>query len=124
MMAMELKRTLVIGASENPERNSYLAVIKLQQNHHPVFALGIQEGFIRNVPIQVGQPPITDLDTVTLYIRPEIQKNYYDYILGLHPKRIIFNPGTENDIFCKRAEKLHISCINACTLVLLATYQY
>jgi predicted CoA-binding protein len=121
---MVSKRTLVIGASENPERTSHLAVLKLLKNNHTVFAIGQQKGLIEQVPIVVGQPAIPDLDTVTLYIRPEIQQNYYDYILSLRPKRIIFNPGTENAVFRKRAEKLHISCINACTLVLLATYQY
>lgn len=118
------KKTMVIGASENPERYSYLAVEKLKRYGHPVIALGRQTGLIGDVPIVTGKPTEEEVDTVTLYINPALQDQYIDYILSLHPKRIIFNPGTENEKFFELAKSFDIKPLEACTLVLLGTGQY
>lgn len=121
---MDTKKTLVLGASANPARYSFLAINRLVQHHHPVVAIGMREGLVGNVPIIKDHPPIEDINTVTLYLNPVNQQPYYDYILSLHPKRIIFNPGTENDELTALAEKNGIKTMEACTLVLLGTGQY
>ncbi|MEO6404186.1 MAG: CoA-binding protein [Ferruginibacter sp.] len=121
---MPSKKTLILGASENPARYSYLALHKLLSHQHPVVAIGKKEGSLQNVPIQKGLPPVQEIDTVTLYLNPANQKAYYDYILSLNPKRIIFNPGTENDELEELANKKGIKTLNACTLVMLSTNQY
>lgn len=121
---MEKKKTLVIGASENPSRYSYLAVQKLTAHQNPVIALGLRNGFIGTTPIINEKKPLDNIDTVTLYLNPQRQKEYYDYILSLQPKRIIFNPGTENDELSSIATKKGIMCMEACTLVLLSINQY
>lgn len=118
------KKTLVLGASENPARYSNLAVKKLSSHQHPVVAVGRRKGQIADVKISTEQDPIDDLDTVTLYLNPVNQKPYYDYILSLKPKRIIFNPGTENEELESLANKAGIETIEACTLVMLSTSQY
>lgn len=119
-----MKKTLVLGASENPSRYSYLAVNRLLQHHHPVVAIGRRKGKVQDVDIITGQPEMNDIDTVSLYLNPGNQKPYYDYILSLHPKRIIFNPGTENPELEKMAKEKGIEPIEACTLVMLGTGQY
>ena len=121
---MKKKKTLVIGASANPERYSYLAVKKLTANQHPVVALGNRKAQVGDTVIETDKIPHTDIDTVTLYLNPARQKEYYDYILSLHPSRIIFNPGTENDELASLAEEKGITTMEACTLVLLSTGQY
>ncbi|OJW84945.1 MAG: CoA-binding protein [Bacteroidetes bacterium 46-16] len=119
-----MKKTLVLGASENPSRYSYLAVNRLLQHHHPVVAIGRRKGKVQDVDIITEQPEMNDIDTVTLYLNPGNQKPYYDYIFSLHPKRIIFNPGTENPELEKMAKEKGIEPIEACTLVMLGTGQY
>ena len=121
---MNSKNTLVLGASLNPQRYSYLALNKLKAYGHPVVAIGKKEGSFNNIEIVTGTPPFKNVDTITLYLNPANQKPYYDYILGLHPKRIIFNPGAENDELAALAGKNGIQVMEACTLVLLSTNQY
>ena len=121
---MEKKKTLVIGASANPSRYSYLAVQRLSANQHPVLALGIRKGSIGNIEIETEKKSFEQVDTITLYVNPTRQKEYYDYILSIQPKRIIFNPGTENDELWELAEQKGIEVMEACTLVLLSTGQY
>ena len=121
---MQHKKTLVIGASENPQRYSYLAVQKLTAHKHPVIALGKRSGYIGNTIIETEHKPFGNIDTVTLYLNPARQKEYYEYILSLHPKRIIFNPGTENDELYELAKAKGIAVEEACTLVMLSTHQY
>lgn len=118
------KKTLVLGASENPERYSFLAVNKLIGRGHPVIAIGKKTGNIAGIEIQTTPPDLKDIDTVTLYLNANNQRLYYDYILALNPKRIIFNPGAENQELVTLAEARHITCVNACTLVLLSTDQF
>ena len=93
---MTSKKTLVLGASPNPDRYSFLAVNKLANYGHSVVPVGIKKGKIQDMEIINENVAVEDLDTVTLYLNPTNQKPYYDYILSLNPKRIIFNPGTEN----------------------------
>lgn len=121
---MEKKKTLILGASSNPSRYSYLALNKLLANKHPVIAIGKTKGVVSNVQIETETISATDIDTVTLYLNPLNQKPYYDYLLSLNPTRIIFNPGTENDELETLAKKNGIKVMEACTLVLLATGQY
>lgn len=119
-----IKKTVVLGASENPERYSYLAVERLSKKNHPVIAIGKKAGLVNGVPIITNHPAEKDVDTVTLYLNPTLQKAYYEYIFSLHPKRIIFNPGTENDELANLAKAKGIQTIEACTLVMLSTGQY
>jgi predicted CoA-binding protein len=121
---MSNKKTVVLGASPNPGRYSNIAVNKLTAYRHPVVAIGQRQGKIGNVEIQTGQPMQDEVDTITLYLNPTNQKPFYDYILSLSPKRIIFNPGTENDELERLAEQKGIETMEACTLVMLSTGQY
>ena len=118
------KKTVVLGASDNPSRYSYLAVERLQKHNHPVVAIGEQAGKVGPIDINTEQLPLTGVDTVTLYLNPKNQQQYYDYIFSLQPKRIIFNPGAENEELAALAESKGIQPIEACTLVMLSTGQY
>lgn len=120
----EKKKTLVLGASDNPSRYSYLAIRRLRSHGHPVIAIGRRQTFVEDVPITTEKKPDTGIDTVTLYLNPKHQQEYYDYILSLKPKRIIFNPGAENDELAELAKAKNIQPVEACTLVLLGTGQY
>lgn len=121
---MSYKKTIVLGASTNPARYSFLAVNSLLAHQHEVIAVGNKKGAIASVEIDNGMPAAEGVDTVTLYLNPTNQKPYYDYILAVKPKRIIFNPGSENDELVELAENAGIKTIEACTLVLLSTGQY
>jgi uncharacterized protein len=121
---MSAKKTLVLGASDNPSRYSFLAVQKLQRFGHPVAAIGRKKSFVGDIPIETEQSAFTDIHTVTLYLNPSHQQEYYKYILSLKPQRIIFNPGTENEELYQLAKDNGISAIEACTLVMLSTNQY
>jgi len=118
------KTTLVLGASTNPSRYSNLAINKLRRYDHPVVAIGKRNGMIGDTPVETNTRKIDDLDTVTLYINPNNQKQYYQYIMDLKPRRLIFNPGTENEELADMARKEGIQPLEACTLVLLSTGQY
>ena len=118
------KKTLVLGASSNPARYSYLAMQRLRAHDHSVVAIGRRVGRVADVDITKEHLPENDVDTVTLYLNPKNQVEYYDYILNLHPKRIIFNPGTENEELIQKAKENNIDPVIACTLVMLSTGQY
>jgi len=121
---MKGKKTLILGASDNPSRYSYLALKKLKANGHSVVAIGRKKTVVDDTVIGNEKLPQEDIDTVTLYLNPDHQKEYYDYILSLKPKRIIFNPGTENDELLELAKKENIQTLEACTLVMLSTHQF
>ena len=121
---MTNKKTLVLGASANPLRYSNLAVNKLALKGYDVIAIGKRTGKIGDVDIITEQKEIDALDTVTLYLNANNQKQYYDYIISQKPKRIIFNPGAENDELSAMAKENGILPEEACTLVLLSTGQY
>ena len=118
------KKTLVLGASGNPSRYSYLALQRLQSHQHPVVALAKRKAIVGSIPIETEKKAWEGIDTVTLYLNALHQKEYYDYILSLKPKRIIFNPGAENDELAALAKQNNIQPLEACTLVLLSTSQY
>ena len=118
------KKTLVIGASDNPERYSFLAVNRLRNAGHPVVAIGLKPVQVADIKVDTEKKAFEEVDTVTLYLNPARQKEYYDYILSLHPNRIIFNPGTENEELETMAKEKGIQTMEACTLVLLSTGQF
>ncbi|HEY3406516.1 MAG TPA: CoA-binding protein [Ohtaekwangia sp.] len=120
------KKTVIIGATTNPARYAYLAAQNLTAYKHEMVPVAIHSGevFGKTILDLRTKPKIEGVDTVTLYIGPQRQTEWYDYILSLKPKRIIFNPGTENDEFEKMAEEKGIEAIEACTLVMLRTGQY
>jgi predicted CoA-binding protein len=118
------KRTLLIGASTNPERYGYKATVALQSKKHEVIPVGLKEGEINGIKILTGKPEIKDIDTVTLYVGPSNQAEWMDYVIGLNPKRVIFNPGTENPEFEALLQKNKIEPIEACTLVMLSIGNY
>lgn len=124
MSTKDNKKTLILGASANPERYSFLALNRLLNAGHEVVAIGKTKTVINGVPINTEQKPYSGIHTVTLYLNPDHQKEYYQYILSLHPKRIIFNPGAENEELQSLAQEKGIETMNACTLVLLSTGQY
>ncbi len=118
-------KTLVIGATDKTDRYAYKAVDLLLKNHHEVVGLGRQEGEVLGVKILNGKPDLKGIDTVTLYVGPDHQPAYYDYILALKPRRVIFNPGTENPAFEELIHKQGgIEAIEACTLVMLTVGNY
>lgn len=118
------KLTLVIGASENPQRYSHIATKRLTAHGHPVLAYGLKDGKIGEIPITRTWPSDVEIDTVTMYVGLKGQEELIDKIIALHPKRVIFNPGTENPSFYLQLEKAGIPYMEACTLVLLSVGDY
>ncbi|WP_410220145.1 CoA-binding protein [Pedobacter sp.] len=119
-----MKKTLIIGASTNPERYAYKAAHMLTAKGHSIINIGVKEGEVAGVKIEKPSEPYHDVDTITLYIGVPTQPQYYNYILETKPKRVVFNPGTENAEFEDMLEQNGIEAIEACTLVLLTTGQY
>lgn len=117
-------KTLVFGASLKEERYSNMAIRKLRKYDHPVVAIGGREGKVQDVEILKGHPELADIDTITMYMGADRQRDHYEYLLGLKPNRIIFNPGAENEELVKLANEKGIETLNACTLVMLSTDQY
>ena len=113
------KKTLVIGGSTKPERYSNKAILKLLSYGHPVESIGLKDAHVESVSIVTGTPDFSEIHTVTMYIGAHRQPDYYNYIIGLSPIRIIFNPGTENDELVRLAEKSGIEVVKNCTLVML-----
>jgi predicted CoA-binding protein len=123
-MSPEAPVTLVLGASPKPDRYSNLCVRRLVQHGHAVIAVGRREGAIGEVPIVPAIPQGRPVDTVTMYLNRENQRPWEGLLLKLRPRRIIFNPGAENDELARRAGEAGIGTLVACTLVLLSTGQY
>ena len=118
------KKTLVIGASTNPQRYSHKAIKKLRNHSHPVEAIGLREGMVEDVLFKTGFPELKGIHTVTMYIGSKHQPQYYDYLLKLKPNRVIFNPGTENDELSHLLAGNNIEVIENCTLVMLGSGLY
>lgn len=118
------KKTVVLGASPNPTRFSYKCVIRLRNYEHEVVPIGIRKGNIEGIEIDTNRGHYENIDTITLYLNAERQKEYYDYIFSLNPKRIIFNPGTYNPELKDKAKEHNIDTIEMCTLVMLSTNNY
>jgi len=121
---MASKKTLVMGASNEPSRYAYKAVKMLTRFGHPVVAMGKREDDIDGIKVEKGAAEFDGVDTVTLYLNPMNQKQYYDYIVGLNPKRVIFNPGTENPELYSILKRNNIEVEVGCTLVMLSINQY
>ena len=121
-----MKKTVIIGATTNPGRYAWLAARMLSEYNHEIVPLGIKKGSVLGKEILniYDRPAIEGVHTVTLYIGPQRQPEHIDYILSLRPRRIIFNPGTENEDFEMRAEKQGVETLEACTLVMLRSLQY
>ena len=119
-----MKKTLVLGASLKQDRYANIAIHKLREYNQQVVAIGMKKGVVNDVTITTEKKLFEGVDTVTLYLNSKRQEAYYDYILSLNPKRIIFNPGTENSSFYTILEAHKIPFEIACTLVLLGTNQY
>ena len=117
-------KTLVIGASTKEERYSNKTIKRLRNYNHEVKAIGLREGIVSEVEITKEKESFKDIHTVTLYLNPKRQEEYYEYIISLNPKRVIFNPGTENKVFQQLLKEANIFYEEACTLVLLSTGQY
>jgi len=118
------KKTLVLGATPNEGRYANLAANRLVKHGHPIVNVGLKTGEVAGVAIEKPEIIHTDIDTITLYVGPHNQPPLYDYILKTHPKRIIFNPGTENQELRRIANENGIKTDYACTLVLLSIGQY
>ena len=121
---MKNKKTLVLGATTKPEKYAYLAINKLVEKGHSVIAIGQNAGEVAGINIRTKNIPLSNINTVTLYLNPVRQRDYYNYIIETKPKRVIFNPGTENPEFYQLLQSNGIKAEVACTLVLLATNQY
>lgn len=119
-----MKKTLILGASENPTRYAYLAANRLVSNAHPIINIGKKQGMVAGEPIFTEKQYFDDIHTVTMYLNPTHQPEYYDYIFSLNPQRIVFNPGTENPELAQLAQEKGIETLEACTLVLLSTHQF
>tara|TARA_R110001592_G_scaffold138225_1_gene356963 strand:- start:83191 stop:83547 length:357 start_codon:yes stop_codon:yes gene_type:complete len=117
-------KTLVLGASENKQRYSNIAMNMLKDYQHEVVAVGNRSGEVNGIPFSKEKKDFQDVDTVTLYLGPQNQADYFDYVDSLNPRRVIFNPGTENPDWMDHLQKRGIETEVACTLVLLRTNQY
>lgn len=118
------KKTLVLGASLKTNKYSNFVIHKLVSNNIETVAFGLKEGVVAGVNISHELLPFKDIDTITLYLNPKNQKDYYDYIVSIKPERVIFNPGTENPELYKILKENNIKFEEACSLVLLSTNQY
>ena len=117
-------KTVVIGASTNKERYSYKAIQKLRKLNLDVCALGLNQGEIMDVKIETNPIEYKNIHTISIYLKAKNQFQYLNYLIKLNPQRVIFNPGSENDILMSKLKESQISCENSCTLVLLSTNQY
>ncbi len=120
------KKTVIIGASANPSRYAYIAAGMLTEYGHEIVPVGIKKGevFGKSILDIRQKPPVEGVDTVTMYVGTRNQTAWYDYIMSLRPKRVIFNPGTENPEFMRRVEEAGTEVLEACTLVMLRSRQY
>lgn len=121
---MKNKKTLVLGASTKPDRYAYKAITMLVEKGHSVLAIGQNTGEVAGIKIRTKAIPLANIDTISLYLNPARQRDYYNYIVEAKPKRVLFNPGTENPELYQLLQLNSIKVEIACTLVLLSTNQY
>jgi len=119
-----MKKTLIIGASSNPERYSYLAAERLLAHGHEIELIGKRPDVVFGKIIDTEKKAFNDIDTVTLYLSEKFQHEYYDYIITMKPSRVIFNPGTENPEFEELLKENNIEVVENCTLVMLRTGRF
>ena len=118
------KTTLVIGASSKPERYSNAAVKLLQEFGHPVIPLAKRAGFVNGIPVRTEFPAGEKVHTVTLYVGPKHQPEYYNLLIKLNPERVIFNPGTFNEELKSLLKNKGIETVEDCTLIMLRSGDY
>ena len=119
------KNTIVLGATTNETRYAYQAGERLTIHGHEIYPVGIKKGNFFGKEIELNKDAKHEnIDTITLYIGKRNQPDWYDFILNNNPKRIIFNPGTENSELQNIAEQRGIECLEACTLVMLSVGNY
>lgn len=118
------KKTIVLGATPDPTRFAYKAAHMLNRYGHDIIPVGMKKGEVAGKAIENNNPAISDVDTITLYVGTRNLPPLFDYIIGLKPKRIIFNPGTENDDLIRMAEERGIEAVLGCTLVMLSVGSY
>ena len=120
------KKTVILGATTNPARYAYFAAERLTKSQHEIVPIGIKKGevFGKDILDLREKPVVKDVDTITMYVGPQNQKEWEEYILSLNPKRIIFNPGSENSDLAKKARDKGTEVLEACTLVMLGSDQY
>lgn len=123
-MEQQNKKTLILGASTNPARYAWRAAQMLTEYGHEIVPVGIKKGEVAGQLIRNDREIVADVDTLTLYVGPQNQAGWYDYILQTAPRRIIFNPGTENPELLARARKQGIEVVEGCTLVMLSVNSY
>jgi predicted CoA-binding protein len=121
---MKNKKTVVLGATTKPERAAFKAIEMLVDNGHSVLAIGQNAGEVAGIKIKTKAIPLSNIDTISLYLNSARQRDYYNYIVEAKPKRVIFNPGTENPELYQLLELNNIKAEVACTLVLLTTNRY
>lgn len=121
---MTEKKTLILGASTNPARYSYLAANRLARHKHPIQLVGIKKGEVAGEKIQPNTNNIEGIHTVTMYLGQKNQEPYEEFLLALKPKRIIFNPGAENPALMAKLKEQGVETLEACTLVMLSTDQF
>lgn len=122
--SIDKAKTLILGASVKPNRYAYLALQSLQKHDFPVVGVGAKADEVNGIQIHKGKKDFSDIDTVTLYLSAKNQIDFYDYILQLKPRRVIFNPGTNNPELENLLAENQIEVVHACTLVMLSTQQY
>jgi predicted CoA-binding protein len=118
------KKTVVLGATDNPDRFAYRAAHSLVRHGHEIEPVGIKHGMVAGKEIINDKRPIADVDTVTLYVGSRNLPEWYNYIMDLNPRRIIFNPGTEDDELVRLAEEKGIQTVEGCTLIMLSAGMY
>ena len=123
---MQKKKTVIVGASSKPGRYAQIAGRMLKEYNHPIISLGLkgEEVFGETILDIKQKPDLKEVDTITLYVSPKHQEGWYDYLISLNPKRIIFNPGTENPELIEIAKAENIETVIGCTLVMLRSNQY
>lgn len=117
---------VVLGASSNPERYSNMAIRELRSRGHRVIPVHPQESRIEGLPVVADLAGLAGekIDTVTLYLRPSLSAPLAAALVALHPRRVIFNPGTESAALEKILTQAKIEVLEACTLVMLRTGQF
>jgi len=117
---------VVLGASTNPERYSFQAVQRLAARGYRVIPVHPKYSEVAGVPVTASLSAIQSrpVDTITVYVRPEISSGLADVFFSTTPRRVIFNPGSENPELANRLRQTGIQVEISCTLVLLATGQF
>ena len=119
-----MKKTIILGATPNTQRYAFEAAKRLNEEGIDFIPIGIKRGEVFGHKIINEKKIFQNIDTITLYIGPSKQEEWTEYILKTKPGRLIFNPGTENNLLAEKARKIGINVVFACTLVMLSIGSY